>query len=210
MTLIEIMMVIALIGMLISVGLPKLDQVTRANVRTSVRRLGALVKFCYDQAILTGKLHRIHVDLGGTYFDDSSNKVEREQAWTLEMAEGDVLPEEQIKAELIEDVQAQEKQKKKDKDKNEKKTADAFVPAQDAKRHYLPKGIKIVSVKSWRIGENKSITQGDMGIYCFPNGFIDDASITLQELNKPKSVLFHIKTRSLTGRVDIDAEAPPQ
>jgi prepilin-type N-terminal cleavage/methylation domain-containing protein len=204
MTLIEIMMVIALIGMLISVGLPKFDQLTRANVRTSVRRLGALVKYCYDQAVLSGKLHRIHVDLGGSYFDESSNKVEKEQRWTLEMAEGDALPEEQIKAELVEDVQALEKQKEKDKEKNEKKTADAFIPAQDAKKHYLPKGIKIVSVKSWRLGENKEVTKGDIGIYCFPNGFIDEATITLQEFNKPKSV------RSLTGRVDIDAEAPPQ
>jgi prepilin-type N-terminal cleavage/methylation domain-containing protein len=210
MTIIEIMMVIALIGMLISVGLPKFDQLTRANVRTSVRRLGALVKYCYDQAIISGKLHRIRVDLGGSYFDESSNKVEKEQKWTLEMAQGDALPEEQIKAELIEDVQAQEKRKQQELEKNESKTADAFVPAQDAKKHYLPRGIKIVSVKSWRIGDNKQITQGDLGIYCFPNGFIDEATITLQELNKPKSVLFHVKTRSLTGRVDIDAEAPPQ
>ncbi len=210
MTLIEVMMVIALIGMLISVGLPKFDQLTRANVRTSVRRLGALVKYCYDQAVLSGKLHRIHVDLGGTYLDKNSNKVEKEQKWTLEMAEGDALPEEKIKAELLEDVQAQEKQKEKDQEKNEKKTADAFLPAQDAKKHYLPKGIKIVSVKSWRLGENKGVTKGDIGIYCFPNGFIDEATITLQEFNKPKSVLFHVKTRSLTGRVDIDAEAPPQ
>lgn len=210
MTIIEIMMVIALIGMLISVGLPKFDQLTRANVRTSVRRLGALVKYCYDQAIISGKLHRIRVDLGGSYFDESSNKVEKEQKWTLEMAQGDALPEEQIKAELIEDVQAQEKRKQQELEKNESKTADAFVPAQDAKKHYLPRGIKIVSVKSWRIGDNKQITQGDLGIYCFPNGFIDEATITLQELNKPKSVLFHVKTRSLTGRVDIDAEAPQQ
>lgn len=210
MTIIEIMMVIALIGMIISVGLPKFDQLTRANVRSGVRRLGALVKYCYDQAVISGKLHRIRVDLGGSYFDESSNKVEKEQKWSLEMAQGDALPEEQIKADLIEDIQAQEKRKQQEIEKNESKTADAFVPAQDAKKHYLPKGIKIVSVKSWRIGDNKKVTKGDLGIYCFPNGFVDEATITLQEFNKPKSVLFHVKTRSLTGRVDIDAEAPPE
>jgi prepilin-type N-terminal cleavage/methylation domain-containing protein len=194
-TLLEILMVIALLGLLMSFAMPKLDRITRANVRTGVRRLGSLVKFCYDQAILTGKLHRIYFDLGDV-------KTKRKQDWKLEMALGDVLPEEQIKEELTGSSSSSSSSS------SDAPVVQPFVAAAEAKKHYLPKGIKIVQVRSWRLGENKAIDSGSIAVYCFPNGFVDDATIYLQEDNKPKSTLFNIKTRSLTGRVDINAEAP--
>lgn len=188
-------MVLALLGLLLSVGLPKMDRITRANVRTGVRRLGALVKFCYDQSVLTGKLHRISFDLG-------DGKAVN-QSWKLEMAMGDALPEEQIKAELGSSSSSSSS------DSSASTPAiQPFVPAAEASKHYLPRGIQIARVKSWRLGENAFIEEGPISVYCFPNGFVDDATVYLQEQGKPKSTYFIVKTRSLTGRVEIDAEAP--
>ena len=187
-------MVLALLGLLLSVGLPKMDRITRANVRTGVRRLGALVKFCYDQAVLTGKLHRISFDL--------ADGKAINQSWKFEMAMGDALPEEQIKAELGSSSSSSSDSS------SSAPAAQPFVPAAEASKHYLPRGIQIARIKSWRLGENAFIEEGPIALYCFPNGFVDDATVYLQEQNKPKSTYFIVKTRSLTGRVEIDAEAP--
>ncbi|MEZ4816255.1 MAG: prepilin-type N-terminal cleavage/methylation domain-containing protein [Bdellovibrionota bacterium] len=194
-TLIEILMVLALLGLLLSVGLPKIDRITRANVRTGVRRLGALVKYCYDQSVLTGKLHRISFDL-------ADGKTASEQSWKLEMAVGDTLPEEQIKEDLTGSSSSSS-----ESSEGSPSAIQPFVPAAEASKHYLPRGIQIVQVKSWRLGPNVALTQGPISVYCFPNGFVDDATIYLQEQGKPKSAYFIVKTRSLTGRVDIEAEA---
>ncbi len=189
-------MVLALLGLLLSVGLPKMDRITRANVRTGVRRLGALVRYCYDQSVLTGKMHRISFNL-------ADGKEVSEQSWKLEMAMGDALPEEQLKEEF-----GLSSSSSSSSEGETQSATQPFVPAAEAGKHYLPKGIKIVQVKSWRLGENAAITQGPIAVYCFPNGFVDDATIYLQEQNKPQSAYFIVKTRSLTGRVDIDAETP--
>lgn len=196
-TLIEMLMVVALLGLLLSVGLPKMDRITRANVRTGVRRLGSLIKFCYDQSVLTGKIHRISFDLGDA-------KSKRDQAWTLEMAQGDALPEEQIK----EDFGEASTSSSSSSDSSTANVVQPFARASDASKHKLPRGIKIVQVKSWRLPPDKALRQGAISLYCFPNGFVDDATIYLQEQGKLNSTIFIVKTRSLTGRVDIDADAP--
>lgn len=189
-------MVLALLGLLLSVGLPKMDRITRANVRTGVRRLGALVKFCYDQSVLTGKLHRISFDL--------ADGTAANQKWSLEMATGDTLPEEQIK----EDFGSSSSSSSSSDSSSSPSAIQPFGPAAEASKHYLPRGIKIVQIKSWRLGENVILDRGPISVYCFPNGFVDDATIYLQEQGKPKSTYFIVKTRSLTGRVEINAEAP--
>lgn len=193
-------MVVVLLGLLISVGLPKMDRITRANVRTGVRKLAALIKVCYDQSILTGKLHRI-------YFDMGDEKSKRAQSYKFEVAQGDILPEEQIKEAFGEaPPPTSSSSSSSEEDANSAQVVQPFAPANDAGKHYLPRGIRIVKVKSWRLGEDTALDQGAISLYCFPNGFVDDATVYLQELGKPKSAIFTLKTRSLTGRVDIDAE----
>lgn len=194
-------MVIALLGLLLSVGLPKMDRVTRANIRTGVRRLGALVKVCYDQAILTGKIHRIAFDLS-----DDKAAEKKPQSWKLEMAMGDALPEEQLKEEI---TGSSSSSSSSSEDPAAKATAvQPYVPANDSAKHYLPLGIKILKIKSWRLGQDVELKKGPIAAYCFPNGFVDDLTVYLQESGKPKSNVFVVKTRSLTGRVDISTEEP--
>lgn len=194
MTLIEIILVLALLGLMLSSIVPKLNGISRASAKSGVRRFTGLVRYCYDQSILSGRIHRIVLEM---------NK--ESQSWAIEMAIGDALPEETIKEDLgIEDTSKSEKEKAELKAARNK----GYQAASDSKKHVKPPGIKIVDVKSWRLGEGKSLKEGSISIYCFPNGFIDDATVTLQEAGRSSSPLYSIKTRSLTGRVDIEVESP--
>jgi type II secretory pathway pseudopilin PulG len=197
-TLIEIILVLALLGLLISSALPRINQISRANTRTAVRKIAALVKFCYDQSVLRGKLHRIVFDLG--------TKDNPNQSWDIEVATGDILPEEQLKGEF-----AAANIKNAGNRQETSKAPAAYEAAEDSSRHKKPNGIKIVSLRSWRLPENEAIKEGGLAVYCFPNGFIDDATLSIQEDGRPQAPIWHIKTRSLTGRVDIEVtEAPAQ
>lgn len=196
MTLIEIILVLALLGLMMSSVVPRLNNISRASAKSGVRRFAALVRYCYDQSVLSGRIHRIVLEM---------NK--ESQTWSIEIATGDVLPEESIKEDLgIIDDSKDEKEKAAEKEARNR----GFQAANDAKRHKKPAGIRIVEAKSWRLGEDKSMKEGILSIYCFPNGFIDDATVTLQEDGRSTAPLYIIKTRSLTGRVDIDVEAAVQ
>ena len=183
-TLIEILLVLALMGLLSTYAIPRLTQIARVSTRSGVRRFSALVKYCYDQSILTGKLHRINLDL-----------TPGNQQWSLEVANNDALPEEKIKQDIAGVSSSSAKGKKPDT---------GFTALEGQSR--MPKGITVVNVKSWRLPENESATKGLMAIYCFPNGFVDDALVAIQEEGHPKAPIFNVKTRSLTGRVDINVE----
>lgn len=183
-TLIEILLVLALMGLIANVAIPKLSQLAKVSTRTGVRRFGALVKYCYDQSVLSGHIHRIVLDLSP-----------EGQSWAMEVAAGDALPEEKIKEEIT---------GKKTKTKSDKKEKDSTGFSRVEGDRRMPNGITMLYVKSWRMGEDKPVTQGKIALYCFPNGFIDDATVGIQEQGRKNAPIWTVKTRSLTGRVDIE------
>lgn len=188
MTIIEIMLVIALLGLLLSAAIPRFNRITRENIRSGTRKYVALVRLCYDQAILTGRLHRISLNLRPEH-----------QSWLLEIAKTDKLPEEEIKEDL-----GTASASSASSTSSSQKPDTGFDDAKMSGSHVKPNGIRMVYAESWRLGDKKRITDGELAIYCFPNGFIDDSSIALQEDHGENNPLFILKTQSLTGRVKLE------
>ncbi len=181
-TLLEILMVIALLGIISSSVLPSFSRIFRVSVQSSVRRYSALVRYTYDQAVLTGRLHRIILNLN-------------EQKWSVEVAESGALPNDKASMGLLpEGISENERIVE---EPGFRKIKGNFVDQ-------VPPGVKIVAVQGWRMGRDP-ITKGEVAIYAFPNGFMDEATVVLAESGK-ETQQFKVKNHPLTGRTVVEVE----
>lgn len=62
-TLVEMMIVIAIIGMMLAVGTYTLRNLTRANLREGAAGTSAAMRFAFDRALMTGAYVRLAIDL---------------------------------------------------------------------------------------------------------------------------------------------------
>ena len=180
-TLIEILLVIVIIALLASTVVPNVTKVFRASVKSSVRRYASLVRYAYDQAVFTGRVHRIVLDLD-------------RQAWHVEVAQAGTLP---LNPDLAREQSAEERGK----------SEEEFTPVKSQLVSSLPSGVEIRKVESWRLGPKGTFaTKGLVSIYTFPSGLVDEATVELAEAGREKMQSFKITTNSITGRVKIVAE----
>lgn len=193
-TLLELLLVVALVAILATVLVPKISTVFRVGVQSSVRRFAAMVKYTYDQSVMTGKVHRIHIDLD-------------KQVWQVEATEIGRLPYQEAMEEFMPPGISKFDLEEKD-DKGQKKSSDPqFASIKAAVDVKVPKGVRIVAVDSWRLDKaSNPATKGEVNIYSFPNGYIDDAIIYLAEMGKEGTQQFKVSISSLTGRVEIEAQ----
>ena len=183
-TLVEILLVIVLIALLATSVVPGVTNVFRVGVTSSVRRFAALVKYTYDQSILTGRIHRIVLNLD-------------EQSWTVESAEVGALPIDKAKEELNRDHDGPPPE-----EPGFKKVGGTLVDK-------MPVGVQILKVESWRLGpKGASATKGEVSLYAYPSGYIDEATVVLAEAGKENVQRFKVTTQALTGRVKVETENP--
>jgi type II secretion system protein H len=184
-TLLEVLLVITLVALLATAALPSLGNLFRASVGSALRRYSALVRYAYDQAVLTGRVHRIVLNL-----DDST--------WKIESADPGALPLEKTRLGIAPESLREE-------DRIKIAGEPAFRPIKGNLVDQVPRGVKIVEVVSWRTGKDP-ITKGETSLYAFPNGMIDEATVTLSEEGKEDVTSYKLLTLPLTGRVTIETE----
>jgi prepilin-type N-terminal cleavage/methylation domain-containing protein len=175
-TLVEILLVMALLALLVVSVAPNIKTINRTGAQSSVRRFGAMVKYAYDQAVLTGRVHRIVLNI-----DD--------QIWSVESAEPGVLPIDRMKEPTYSSAPTEEP---------------AFAPTSDKVVEPIPVGTQIVQVESFRLPKEKSpAKEGTVNIYAFPGGFIDESAVYISEIGQEKLQVYKIETKTLTGRVKV-------
>ena len=192
-TLLEVLLVVALIAIMAVVLIPRISSVFRVGVQSSVRRFAAMVKYTYDQSVMTGKVHRIHIDLD-------------KQTWVVEATQQGRLPHQEAAEEFLPpgisrfDLEGDAEEEKRSKDP-------AFASVKGDIDVAVPQGVRIVAVDSWRLDKDANpANRGGVNIYSFPNGYIDDAIIYLAEIGKEDLQQFKVSISSLTGRVTIEAQ----
>lgn len=187
-TLVEVLLVITLLGLLATSVVPRITNVFQLSLNSSVRRFGALVKFAFDQSVLTGRTHRIVLDLD-------------RQEWLIEQASAEGVLAEGIRAEREADY-------KRDLDKLEKLSS--FNRLKNSLVDKMPSGVEIISAESTRFkridASNREKELGKFYIYAFPTGFIDEATVILSEAGRGDVNQFKISTKSLTGKVEIEGQ----
>ena len=67
-TLIELIAVVALLGMMLFVVVPRLDLADDARLRAEARALGGRIEFARQRAIFTGRPHRVLMELGEGWY----------------------------------------------------------------------------------------------------------------------------------------------
>lgn len=193
MTLLEILMVVALLAVLAVVAVPRIAAVARVGVQSSVRRFAAMAKYTYDQAVMTGKVHRIRIDLD-------------KQTWTVEATEIGKLPYQAATEEFLPPGLSKYDLDDRGDKKNKSKDPD-FAAIKSDVDVKVPRGVTIIAVDSWRIDKKiNPATKGEVSIYAFPNGYIDDAVVYLGEIGKEGLQRFKVSISSLTGHIEIETE----
>jgi prepilin-type N-terminal cleavage/methylation domain-containing protein len=182
-TLIEVMLVIALLAYLTTAVMPDITSIFRVGVKSSVRRYTSLVRFAYDEAMLTGKVHRIVINLDN-------------QTWKLERAQDGMLPIDKEKAGIS--MQGFHTEDRVNPEPTYKTIGAKVVEK-------IPTGTKVLGVKSWRKGKDL-VTKGEIAIYAFPSGLIDESSIEISEEGQEKLQKFIISTAGLTGKTVVKVE----
>jgi hypothetical protein len=183
-TTIEVLLVIALLGLIATSLLPNIGGVFRVGLKSSVRRFAAIVKYTYDQSILTGRIHRIVLDLDA-------------QEWRVESAEPGQLPIDSKRFGLLPEGMRE----------SDRVTVEpAFKKAGENLFDRMPSGVSLVEVSSWRLGNDKVARTGEISIYSYPSGFIDEVTVVLAEQGKEEMQRFLITTRSLSGRIRVQTQ----
>ena len=68
-TLIEILITLAIIGLVMTLGVSGLKRLARSDLRADTTHLAGAMRFLFDRASTTGKTHRLVLDLeGGKYW----------------------------------------------------------------------------------------------------------------------------------------------
>ena len=187
-TTIEVLLVIVLLGLIATTVIPNIGGIFRVSVKSSVRRFAAIVKYTYDQAILTGRIHRIVLDLD-------------EQSWKVEAAEANQLPSDEKRLGLLADGM---------RETDRVSVEASFKPSGDGLFDKMPGGVRIVQVDSWRLGKDAVAKKGAISIYSYPSGYIDEVTVMLAEEGKEDVQQFLVTTKSLTGRIKVETETKAQ
>jgi general secretion pathway protein H len=183
-TLIEVMIVIAIIAGLIAVGAPRLLK-KDANMKTTARQLTVLVKEIRNHAKLFNSTYRLVIRMD-----------EGQESYWVEKGNGPQLLDPEKIAKEIEK-----------KNKKEKPEEDAPPPlfqidkSLSKKEKDLPKALHFAQVETTNL--SAPITSGIAYIHFFPQGIMEAAAIQLTDKKNTWTLVFN----PLTGQADIIEKA---
>jgi prepilin-type N-terminal cleavage/methylation domain-containing protein len=201
MTLIEMMIVLAIVLLLVVAAVFSFVMVKRERLRKAVNRVAGSVRYAYDRARATGKDHRLVFDLG----EDSTR-------YWLEVTEKGQLLAAATAEDARKDMDDEQEGAKKDDDDDT--TAGGLSKAVAAKRApkpawkpYKSKLSKEVTLKQYRVTSiyvarlDEEVTEGKVALYFWGNGQTERAIVYVQD--KEGKNTFSLVTHPLTGKVKV-------
>ena len=159
-TLIEILIVLAILGMVVGIGVPQVNRIFRTNLRNASVRVAGLIRTAYDISIVKASIHRIVLD-----FDNNAYWLEVSRTGQLIGLddEGDGLS-------MF--------SRRRDQD-DEDDIPDYYAyPGRQGEKTPLPTGVIFDSVED--ISLDKKFTEGLAYIYFFPHGMTQNMIIRLK------------------------------
>ncbi len=176
-TLIEVLVVLAIISLVLSLGLPAIARITSQQLNSTTRKFVGLIRTVRNDSILLNTVHRLVIDL-------------EHKSWWVEG---------QRQFQLLEDT-PQAPKKKKGSKKEEEPPSNFTVAEKYAKKPVqLPAGVEFQGVLKEREGLIKS---GVAYIHFFPNGFNDQAVLYLNREGDTEGG-YSLRIRPTSGKVEI-------
>lgn len=196
MTLIEVSIALAIAGLLVSVAIPAIGNVTRADLRQKAGQLAGAVRSMYGATALAGKSCRLVFDLdAGTYQSECakgtitlSREGERSRNGTRE---------ESKEEELLSASKGKESLSDEDKARIELLQKSAFQPSHDVPPTQLGQTVHFDGI--WVQHQPERYVAGKAFLYFWPSGLTEGAAIQIEQGEDVMSLI----VSPLTGRVRV-------
>jgi general secretion pathway protein H len=226
-TLVEILVVFAIVGLLAVLGTQGFRSLAKSDLRSSSAHLSGAIRYLFDRASTTGKVHRLVIDLGdGKYWAEESD----DRFYVPHEAE----TERELRArENKEAEQDEEEAKRKEEDRSrwdDKAGSSTSTSTWGANSSYDPSKLEVgdfqpkrarfasfkeLALKPVQLSKSKiksvftprvtdPITSGRAYVYFFPLGQTEPAIITLTD--KREQSVYSLVVHPITGRVRIYSE----
>lgn len=184
MTLIEIIVVIALVGLLLSLGVTVLTDWFEDNLSKTASELAGTIKYTYNESAIKNKIYRLKIDFSQQTIAIEASADDQKVDTSLEEKSS-----EEKSSTTLESPETEPP----------KKESFSDVGSYLLKPIRLPEGIKIKDVYVEHVG--KKIEKGLTAIYFFPNGWVEKAIINL--CDEKEEIFYSIEVHSFTGKATI-------
>jgi general secretion pathway protein H len=222
-TLIEVVIVMAIVGLIFSLGVKGFKSLSRSDLRTSAAHLSGSMRFLFDRASTTGKVHRLVLDIEGSRYwaevsddkffapRDSESPEALRRRETLEAEEDE---EAAAKREKAEQEMAAKYASSSSKDSSfdmAKLEMGEFKPKRARFAAFKDLVIKPVKLKNTTVLRSvytprvdEPLTTGRAYVYFYPLGQTEPAIITLSD--KDGETIYSLVAHPVTGRVKVYTE----
>jgi general secretion pathway protein H len=222
-TLIEIMIVLAIIALVGSLGIRGFRSLARSDLRTSTTNLAGAMRFLFDRASTTGKVHRLVFDLENSRY---WAEVSDDKFFIPRDAESPEALRRREELEALEDAEKRKKQEEDDKiaasssssySSSSSSSGTSFDLAKLDIGEFKPKRARFAAFKETALKPvtlkkavlrsvytprvTEPITAGRAYIYFFPLGQTEPAIVTLSD--PTGETIFSLVAHPITGRVRI-------
>ena len=184
-SLIELLIVVAILGLVAMIAIPSISNTFRFSVKSSAREIATLIKDASNSAQVTGKIHRIAYDL------------KNDQYWVESTGEMALLKsDESVAIDKDKDRRLTEKEKaEKAKDKNGFHQENLLTK----NKRSLPIGVKFKDVYTEQ--SEDAITEGIAYTHIFPQGLSEKTLVHLTDTGKNDISLL---VSNLLGRCSVE------
>ena len=216
-TLIEVMVVLAILGLIMGLGASGFRRLTKSDLRSASTHVAGAVRFLFDRASTTGKVHRLVIDLGeGKYWAEESDDRfyvphEAESEDDLRRREGKESDEDaETRRKAEEKARAEEASSSSSSFDVSKMEIGDFKPKRARFAEFKEVALKPVTLKNAKFRSVYTprvvdpLTAGRAYIYFFPLGQTEAAIITLSD--EADTAAYSLVVHPITGRVKVHNE----
>jgi general secretion pathway protein H len=209
-TLLELMIVIAVIGLVMAVAVRGIRSVTKSDMRTSAAKMAGAIRYLFDRASTTGRMHRLVIDFDqGRYWAEVSDDRfyiphERETDLQRETAAEQQAKEDEEKKKRDEEAQNGTEPPAYDITKYQPKEFQAKKARFTAFKEMAVKPAAVKGAKIWGLFTPRLSAPMNTGrgyIYFFPLGMTEAAQVYLSDADQKN--FYSLVVHPLTGRVQI-------
>jgi general secretion pathway protein H len=220
-TLIEVVIVMAIVGLIFSLGIQGFKSLNRSDLRSSASRLSGSMRFLFDRASTTGKVHRLVLDLEGARYwaevsddkffaprdSESPEAARRRETLEAEEDEEAAIKREKAEKETAERYGSSAKDSSFDMSKLE---VGEFKPKRARFAAFKDLVLKPVKLKNTLLRSvytprvDEPLTSGRAYIYFYPLGQTESAIVTLSD--KDGESIYSLVAHPVTGRVRVYTE----
>ncbi len=205
-SLIEIMLVMAIGGLVAGGAILGFRSLVRSEIRSTATKLAAAIRYSYDRAISTGSYYRLHIN-----FEDNSYRLEKADARVLlntsERASRNGRGEDRD----VEDRRAQEEDQKGQPSGVSGELLPPPSPRRPKFAAYVDSQLKPVRLSRARIldvltpRQSEAYRTGHAYLHFFPDGHTERALIHIgpESDNPADDDQFSLLVHALTGRVEV-------